>query len=89
MQAQYATVCQASLVLCCLDGEEVVGSNVLTSSDSVLGNGKPIMRYLLYLPDRFLPAGRALRARPAGSKIALRLCVCVCVCVFVCKYHVH
>ena len=40
---------------------------------------------------QFLPARRALRARPAGSKIAFMfsVCVCVCVCVFVRKYHVR
>ena len=36
LQAQYAKVCQARLVLCCLGGEIVVGNNdnsVLASSD--------------------------------------------------------
>ena len=32
---------------------------------------------------QFLPAGHALRARPAGPKIAFMFSVCVCVCVCV------
>ena len=34
-----------------------------------------------------LPAGRALHARPAGPKIALRSRVCVCVIITCAKLH--
>ena len=38
--------------------------------------------------EEFLPAGRALRVRPAGPKIAFMFSVCLYMCVFVRKYHV-